>query len=191
MNAIDRPQIGRTDYLSIRSDIAGHDEAAVAMERKWGRGRLPSLVSLELRGKFAKQRDRLSQAIWSGNVTETRLHAEAMVRGWHALDAAATEAGHATLSPDVWETVTPDGEICAIVKTTAEAAALTRDGRGMQVWTLDEIGRLLGRYADTAGLTKSIFPGAVVEGVRLKARPEVEDDALDGIESALDADIPF
>lgn len=185
------PLTSLSDVLSIQSDIDAVDFTAREMEAKWGAGRLPLIVGPDFREAFYDQRSMLNGAIWAGDVGETRRHAEAMIRGWRALDAAATADGQSPLSVECWETTTDDGEVLAIVRTNAEAAALTRQGRKMQVWTLAEIGRALGRYADTAGLVKTIFEGATVECVRLKVRPPVAEHVLDDIEAALNEEVPF
>lgn len=191
---LDAPALGglsATDFMSVEADIAHHDHVAAEMERKWGVGRLPLLVDAEWRDRFVIQRRSLNDAIWKGDVANTRIQSAAMVRGWNKLDELATAAGHAPLDPVVWETVTPDGEVVAIVRTNAEAAAVTRSGRAMQVWTLDEIGKVIGHYAETAGAVKAHFPGAVVEDIRIKVRPVAADGELDGIEAALDSAVPF
>ena len=68
---------------------------------------------------------------------------EAMRRAWAALEAGATEAGHAPLAPEVWETRMPDGTVLAVVRTQQEAHALARDSHERKVWTLDEVGRVV------------------------------------------------
>jgi len=50
----------------IQAMVDGLDQVAVAMERKWGVGRLRLLVSDFLRAKFDEQKDRLDAAIQSG-----------------------------------------------------------------------------------------------------------------------------
>lgn len=177
--------VSRTDYLSIQADIDGVDAAAAEMERKWGVGRLRILVPAEMRQKFDAQRDKLNDAIWSGEVAATRQHAEAMMRGWRALDAKATEMGCAPLKPEVWEAQTRHGEIIAIVRTAAEAAAITREGRRMQVWTLAEIGRLIGDQPDLLGYAKTIFEGTYVGETRTTARPTAEGGAVDDLDALL------
>lgn len=191
---LDAPPLGglsATDFLSIEADIARHDHVAAAMERKWGVGRLPLLVDAEWRDRFVTQRRRLNDAVWRGDVANARQEAAAMERGWIKLDELATAAGHLPLDPVVWETITPDGEVVAIVRTNAEAAAVTRDGRAMQVWTLAEIGKVIGHYAETAGAVKAHFPGAVVEDISIKVRPVAAEGELDGIEAALSSAVPF
>jgi hypothetical protein len=89
-----------------------------------------------------------------------------MRRAWAALDAAATNAGHAPLSPEVWECVLPEsGEVVAIVHSEAEAHHVCRDCR---VFTLAEIGRLIEALGDAVLEAKRAFPGAEVTGIRNK-----------------------
>jgi hypothetical protein len=101
-----------------------------------------------------------------------RAHSEAMRRAWTALEAAALEAGHAPLAPEVWETRMPDGSVLAVIRSQQEAHALARDGRERKVWALDEVGRVIcaweGRHWVEA--VHTCFPGAQVEAVRLTPR---------------------
>jgi hypothetical protein len=186
MRSLERQTVSATDAMSIESDIDGVDHAAVQMEAKWGVGRLRKIVSFDLRAKFDRQAKLFNDAVWSGDVGGTRRHGEAMVRAWAALDAAATEAGEQPLSPDVWETQTPDGEVVAIVRTNAEAAMLTRANRAMQVWTLAEIGNVIGHYGLTIGTAKGVFEGATMTAVTTRERPLVSDADLDDLDSVLD-----
>lgn len=172
-------------YLAIESAIAGVDHVADEMERKWGRGRLRLLVDHELRQRFDDQALRLNRSIAAGDVHDVSRQAKAMQRGWRALDEAATKLGAEPLAPEIWETTTPSGEVVAVVRTNAEAAAVTRDQRAMQVWTMAEIGEVIDHYATTVGAVKRHFPGAKVEGVRMKARPSIDQEAQDEVEAAL------
>jgi hypothetical protein len=177
--------LSRTDYLSIESDINGVDFVAHEMERKWGMGRLRLVVNPDLRQRFDQQRVFFNDAVWSGNVADVRKHGEATIRGWQALDAAATADGQQPLAPTIWETTTPDGEVVRIVQTEAEASAVQADGRKVQVWTLAEIGKVIGDFADSAGLVKSFFDGATVESVKTTVRPIASDDAMDSLDQIL------
>ena len=148
----------------IRAVLDGVDRTAAEMERKWGVSRLRLLVSDLLRTKFDAQRDRLDAAIESDRVQYIQAQAEAMKRAWLALDAAATDAGHPTLSPEVWECVLPStGEIVSIVRTDAEAHHVCRDCR---VFTVDEIARLIDGLPEAVLAAKQVFPGATVTDVR-------------------------
>jgi hypothetical protein len=157
-------------YISAQAHIDGADHVAVAMEQKWGAGRLRLLVSPELREKFDRQRYLLNQAIWHGDLEAVRTQVSRMISAWQALDAAAVAAGASCLSPEVWEVVLEDGTVAAIVPDTAAAKGAMPDGRRMAVYTLEEIGRLLSHYPQIAQ-AKLIFPGATVEAVRRPSDP--------------------
>ena len=133
-------------YIAAQAHIDGADQAATAMEQKWGAGRLRLLVSPELRDKFDRQRYLLNQAIWHGDLEAVRTQAARMTSAWQALDGAAVAAGASCLSPEVWEVVLEDGTVAAIVPDTAAAKGTMADGRRMAVYTIEEIGRLLSHY---------------------------------------------
>jgi hypothetical protein len=69
------------------------DRIAVEMEGKWGVGRLQRLVSPEIAARFGSAKDKLNEAIRSNDGEEVAKRAAVMIRGWQALDRAATEAG--------------------------------------------------------------------------------------------------
>jgi hypothetical protein len=69
------------------------DRIAVEMEGKWGVGRLVRLVSPEIAARFGSAKDKLNEAIRSNDGDEVAKRAAVMIRGWQALDKAATEAG--------------------------------------------------------------------------------------------------
>jgi hypothetical protein len=111
-----------------------------------------------------------------------------MVNAWKALDAAAETAGASTHNPEVWEVVLADGCIAAIVRDAEAAHRVVYEDRRAQVFTLEEIGRLLDAYPAIAK-AKAMFPGATVTAVRQSIQ-----DPLDSIEDSkalLDDEIPF
>ena len=159
---------------AIQAIIDGLDQVAVEMERKWGVGRLRLLVGDFLCAKFDVQQDKFDAAIRTNRETYIRAQAEGMKRGWTALDKAATEAGHAPLSPEVWECVLPSSsEVIAIVRTDAEAHHVCRECR---VFTVDEIARLIDGLPDLLLDAKQVFPGAKVIRV---GKPEIDWDRGD------------
>ena len=155
-------------FDEIRSHLDGVDHLAREMEAKWGVGRLRLLVADDVRVRFDRQARLLNEAMWECDLPGVRQHAPAMARGWQALDRLAVGAGHAPLSPEVWETATDAGEVIAIVRSSAEAAHVAHDGRAMQVWTLDEIGRVLGNVPGLLPEAKRLWPGATVVAIREK-----------------------
>ena len=158
--------------LAIQGLVQSVDALTDAMERKWGVGRLRLLVEDGLRERFDRQWAKWQAAYGAQDLDAVRAHSEAMRRAWEAMDAAALRAGHAPLAPEVWETRMPDGVVLAIVRTLPEAHALARDGRDREVWTLDEIGRVIcaweGRHWVDA--IHQHFPGSRIEALRLTPR---------------------
>jgi hypothetical protein len=166
-------------YAAIGAVVDGVDRIAGEMERKWGVGRLRLLVPSELRERFDLQKTALDLAIFANDVDAVRRLGPAMERAWAALDRVATDAGARPLAPEHWECACPEsGEVFAIVRTNPEAAALLREGRAMQVYTLDEVARLLAAFPGIAK-AKATWPGATVEAVR--RRPSLDEAAGDGL----------
>lgn len=172
---------GWSEHKAMAVIIDGLDEVSRSYEAKWGVGRLDLLVSDELREKFRKQVIRLNQAIIDHDLEPLRKSAEAMKRAWVVLESAAIADGRKPLEPDVWEIPMPGGRVVAFTRTNAEAAAVTRSGRYLDVWTVNEIARVIDKFPEIA-LAKETFPGALVASVRTK---------LPAVDWATGDEIPF
>lgn len=84
----------------VQKALAPLDRIAQAMERKWGSAeRLASLVSPEMAAKFGSAQDKLNLAVRMNDPEQVAAKASVLIRGWQALDKAATEAGAAKLVP--------------------------------------------------------------------------------------------
>lgn len=173
------------DATTIAACIMGVDEAARLAEAEWGIGRLPLLVDDDMRAKFMRQADRLNAALEVGYgspmLTKDQLEAVqkaagAMQRAWAALGAKARENGHTPLEPDIWEAVLQDGSIACIVRTNADASKVIRDGRALNVWTLDEVARAIDLMPEMVRSVKETFPGATVLPAKERARGRFEPD---------------
>lgn len=174
-------------YIAGHAELDGTDKAATDAEHKWGCGRLRLLVDPALREKFDRQRYLLNQAVWHGDLEAVRTQAKRMRAAWAALDKAATDAGRAPQPPTVWEVVLDDGSVAAVVQTDHDASQVIAEGRGMAVYTLAEIGRLLSGFPAIAK-AKQTWDGASVVAVRQVGDP------LDGIHDTrptLDDALPF
>lgn len=175
-------------YIAGREHLDDLDLLAVEMEQKWGRDRLRLLVGRELREKFDRQRYLVNQAIWHGNLEEVKVQADRMCKAWRALDRAAEAAGGLSLSPEVWEAVTPHGTVVAIVRDSMALSKVVADGRHVEVYTLDEIARLLEAYPEVAA-AKAHFPGAQV--TRVSGPPRDPLHAVPDSRAPIDDQIPF
>src|SRR5690606_6797710 len=109
----------------------------------------------------------------SGDLVQIRLHADAMRRGWRVLDQLARNAGHKPLEPEVWEVRVSDGRVLAFVRDYVDAHRVVADGRHVEVWTAEEIARLVA-VAPEIVRAKQVFPGALVESVHTSAAPPID-----------------
>jgi hypothetical protein len=152
---------------AIQALLAGLDEVASSMERKWGVGRLPLLVGDLMRAKWAAQQDKLNAAIASRLEVQVKEMVEGTKRGWVALDRAAIEAGHRPRPVDEWEFVLPStGEVCVLVRDAADVGRIDADGR--MVWSLEEVGTLIDKLPDAVKAVKAAFSQSKVAHIRDK-----------------------
>ena len=172
-------------YIAGRAALDGVDALAVEMERKWGCDRLRLLVSRELREKFDRQRYKLHAAVLNGELIEVQRESDRMLIAWRTLDTMAAAAGAAPIAPEVWEVTLEDGRVAAIVQTVADAHKVVAEGRQVEVYSLDEIGRMLASYPGVMK-AKVIWPGARVTRVE-----KTIGDPLDAIRQAADLDDPL
>lgn len=193
-------------YIAGRSYLDEADALEVELEMKWGRGRLPLLVSQELREKYTRQRYLMSQARWSGSLEDVRRESSRMCNAHKAIEKAAYEAGHKPIDPAIFEVTLEDGTVAAIVKDPAMANKVLAQGRKVNVYDLEEIGNMIFAFKDILKV-KEHFPGATVEKTKMRiidplaspigvtneegifdAKPPI--DGVDAF-SFKDGDIPF
>jgi hypothetical protein len=173
-------------YLAGRAHIDGVDALAIEMERKWGVDRLRLLVGPELREKFDRQRVKLNMAMQTGEVADVQRESQRTLNAWMALDRSAEAVGAKKLSPAVWEHPMSNGALVAIVRDSSDGHAVLAEGRAVQLWTLDEIVRVIEKFPEIAK-AKVVWPGAKVTAIR----QQIDDPIKDIDESELNDDIPF
>lgn len=112
-----------------------------------------------------------------------------MAAAWRALDRAATEAGKAQAAPEVWEIALSNGRTVALLRNWQDAALFEaqRSDRSAQVYTIEEVGRLIEAFPEVVA-AKAMFAGSEVTRTKGPER-----DPLRGIEAfaPLDDEIPF
>lgn len=167
---------------TVESEIQHHidqlDVVAREMEATWGTGRLMGLVDDVLRQKFFKQMARLNDAIERNSVSDVATHAEAMARGWRALDAAARGVGQKPKPHGGIEIRLTDGRLLAIVPDGDKPVPNYRtDGTQVVTLTEAEIGLLVSDLltADsTLAKTLRSFPTAKITALQRKPAPDWE-----------------
>jgi hypothetical protein len=151
------------------------DKAARAMDAKWGVDRLHQLVSPATAEKFGSALAKLNAAIAANDPAETIARAGVCIRGFAAMDAEATAAGHQPITPESWEVVV-DGQTCAILKDEAAWPAYAVQRPGVRTYTLREVAHALAAYGQTVAAVKDAFPQARVTAVRSPLAQSLDDE---------------
>ena len=171
-----------SDSEQIKLALERLDEVATGYEKKWGVDRLQKLVDQDLAERFQEQLELLNSALERHAVLDVIAHADALARGWAALDAAAESQGSPQIDAAAWEVIiTPAGRKIAFVGDIRAYKTLKRDG--WEIWSAQEVANIIDKFHSeidwgaSAALrqTKKLFPGAEVKGVRPKAKL---DDAI-------------
>ncbi len=102
-----------TDSERIKLALERLDDVATRYEKKWGVDRLINLVDQHLAEQFQEQLDLLNVALERHFAEDVIAHADALARGWAALDAAAESQGSPQIDAAAWEVIThpPGGRL--------------------------------------------------------------------------------
>lgn len=119
------------------------DDVASGMEAKWGVGRLEQCVDVAMGEKWARQCERLNEAIEKQDLRVLEELCLGTLRGYGALEKNAMERGYKPNEPMFWET-SVDGVVYRFVKTYGDAKSLHRPGaHDVVVITIEEAARCL------------------------------------------------
>ncbi len=155
------------------------DELVTTLERKWGIGRLPLLVSPETRARFQQASDMRNGEQPTASPERLAALDAMMCRAWATMDAEATQSGAATLPPAIYEIPLDGlpGAIAALCLDDAHAQAVTlqakAEGRCVTTWTLAEVARVI-QANSIVNKIKDVFPGAQVR----RSRAKLPDDEI-------------
>ncbi len=165
----------------VKADFAigPFDAEARRMDARWGVNRLPDLVSPATNQRWAQAMVNLNSAIHSADPELTAARVAACLRGFAAMDAEATAAGHQPVTPEAWE-FEIDGKVCALLRDDAAWPAYHAQRPGVRVYTIREVVNALAAYGQTVAAVKDSFPGAQVTAIRKTE-----------LETELDDEIPF
>jgi len=140
------------------------DERGREMDQRWGLGRLPMLVPIDVAERFRVQQRKFSGAVWEYNADDVRKHGDAMLRAYAKLDELAVSGGAKSAPPEQWEFEVA-GELVILVRDIRDTGRVDTGGRKAQVWSLDEIANVI-KIHPVLAAAKDFFPGATVESVR-------------------------
>lgn len=163
---------------SIYHAIAALDEVAIRYEEKWGVDRLAKLVPPETAARFGSAKAKLDAALEADDADEVARRASVLARGWEALDAAATAAGHKPEEVEAWLWRDEDGKPHAFVRDVADAVKYGKRHPGVVIWSMPEVVRTAAAFAKEMGklgtAAKATFPGAEIVDIRDKKVPSDE-----------------
>lgn len=157
-------ELRRQQQASADAIMGPLDVLATSMERKWGVGRLQTLVNEEWAVKFHSAATKLNLAIATLDLMQIREKAEVMRRGWVKLDELATATGQEPWQmADVWEVQAPNGQIYAIVRSDIDQRNAERKD-GVATYTLAEVAKILQAWDEDGqvSILKAQFPDARV-----------------------------
>ena len=156
--------------------IGPFDQAAREADKRWGVDRLPDLVSAETAARWGTAMANLNAAIDAQDKALVIARVNACLRGFAAMDAEATAAGHAPIVPEAWE-FDVNGQTVALLRDMAAWPAYEALRPGVRIYSLREVALALGNYSPGVAEAKKHFPGAEVTAIRQPT--PLEDDLND------------
>ncbi len=145
--------------------LAPFDEAAWSFENKWGIGRLEELVTPDMAARYGKAVEHLHACIADDNPDTTAAAAANCIRGLHAMDAAATAAGHKPAPGDIW-IAEADGMKFAVMRDIRLHPIAAEMYPGLRLYSLREGALALQNYGQSVATVKDAFPGAEITAIR-------------------------
>ena len=168
----------RRQQDAIHAVLAPLRSTAADMNRKWGTGRLQSLVPEEWALKFHTAAEKLEKAVAATDMAGIRERAEIMRRGWLKLDELATAAGASPwLSADVWEVRGASGNVYAIARRDFDQwSSEQRDG--VTMYTLEEVAVILDAWEKETNTSpfKQEFPDSRL--TKAQFSPAIDSDDI-------------
>ena len=157
--------------LQISLALLPHDRAVREADRKWGAGRLPSLVSHEMNQRWGRAVAALNAALDDGNAEHIAYYAEGCARGVAAMEAEAISRGHKPITAHVAQ-VEIEGMRFGILLNDEAWPIAGEAFPGVQMFSLREVGvalRHLRLDSPIIRAAKEQFAEAEVRNIRAKA----------------------
>ena len=147
----------------VQCDLAlgPFDRMARETDARWGVDRLPELVSPETARRWGVAMANLNAAIEANDPDMTVARVNACLRGFAAMDAEATAAGHQPIPPAAQE-IEVDGKLSAVLWDADQWPAYAALRPGVRIYTPREVANALAAYGGTVAAIKDAFPGASI-----------------------------
>ena len=163
--------------LQIKKWVDKIDQVAISYEAKWGIGKLPELITDELKAKWRTQNERFNDAIGRQDLRDIQNLCEGTIRAWSALEQNAIANGHKPHDAEYWEI---KGDFTyRIYKTHIDARQPSP--KGTVSYSLQEVANILQDYQLVNKVKETV--GGVLVNVAPKVmdkskRYEVEEDEI-------------
>lgn len=155
---------------AFMAEVAAVNRRIDDADNKWGRGRLPAVVSYDTRERYVKQFTLWHTACLEGTMAEVTAHGAGMRRAYDFMDQEAATAGVEQMPARCVDGIKQDGRRLVIVQD----AATIVDDEAAEVWTAEAAIKLIEAHRpDTAAQVLEAFNGAKVEDYRLREEPDI------------------
>jgi len=114
------------DADRFRMALVQVDQTFFDSEQKWGVGRLERIISPATLAAYQRGWAAYRLALEEGDADALEAIGPKMIAALAFMDAEASAAGHKPLDVSTWEIALPDGRVLVIVRTSAEAVAVSR-----------------------------------------------------------------
>ena len=157
----------------ITMKIRSLDVIARIMEKKWGPGRLPTLMKPETEEKFYLAQQNLGDAVHQKNYTLVCQKVDNLIKGYKLMNQKAIDLGYEPQSaqnPVIWYHQGPNQEKYAFVAEQKDIKQVPENAVD-RTWTLDELCHVIKWYLEQKGSDKVMqfkdqFPGSVINDIR-------------------------
>ena len=149
------------------------------VDGKFGYGRLPELISVDLAARWGKACAGLHDAVSNQDAEKVKAWVTVCLRGLAAMDAEASADPANMVPPDIWDCHDDEGSFCIIRRASLiEQARKLRPGS--RIYTTREVAVAL-RQMQTATVdaVKDLWPGAEIVGTKQTPVESVDDPLPD------------
>jgi hypothetical protein len=140
------------------------DDMALACEAKWGIGNLPKLCSDATAQKYDRQNEKLSHAIGQQDIRQVQDLVNGFNRAYEVMEREAIERGNKPSVAEYMEVALEGGFKLRIARNGTEARSVTE--KGVYVWTLEEVARVIESEYTLVNKIRDVFPEAELKSIR-------------------------
>lgn len=178
----------RTEFTGVKFQAPGQSDSALdevlkplalaqaEVNRRWGAGRLSSLVSTDLASRYGAACERLRDAVDNKDLQTAEGMAASIIKGLAKMEQNARDLGHKENPDSVWS-ASCDGIAFTVVYHDVDLPKVIQDREPDRVVTLQELLLVYNSINGDVAPVKKAFPGAKVKAIRSSKKQR--DDSID------------